>query len=78
MSLADEQNARHAVQLMHDYAVSLGMPEIKKDITFYLYHNHDALFAAYARVVGVSVDYARDHWEDGDAIGETGPEAWGA
>ena len=78
VSLADEQNARYAVQLMHDYAVSLGMPEIKEDITFYLYHNHDALFAAYARVGGVSVDYARDHWEDGDAIGETGPEAWGA
>ena len=78
VSLADQQNARHAVQLMHDYAVSLGMPEIKEDITFYLYHNHDALFDAYARVIGVSVDYARDHWEDGDGIGETGAEAWGA
>ena len=77
VSLADQQNARHAVQLMHDYAVSLGMPEIKEDITFYLYHNHDALFAAYARVTGVSVDYARDHWADGDGIGDTGAEAWG-
>ena len=75
MSLADEQNAKHAVQLMHDYAVSLGLPEIKKDITFYLYHNHDALFAAYTRATGVSVDGARDHWAGGDSAGING-EGW--
>ena len=75
MSLADEQNARYAVQLMHDYAVSLGLPEIKKDITFYLYHNHDALFAAYTRATGVSVDGARDRWAGGDSAGISG-EGW--
>ena len=75
VSLADQQNARHAVQLMHDYAVSLGLPEIKEDITFYLYHNHDALFAAYARATGVSVDGARDHWAGGDSAGING-EGW--
>ena len=75
VSLADEQNAKHAVQLMHDYAVSLGLPEIKKDITFYLYHNHDALFAAYTRATGVSVDGARDHWAGGDSAGING-EGW--
>ena len=75
VSVADEQNARQAVQLVHDYAVSLGMPEIKEDITFYLYHNHDALFAAYARATGVSVDYSRDHWDDGDGTGEAG-QGW--
>ena len=75
MSLADQQNAKHAVQLMHDYAVSLGLPEIEKDITFYLYHNHDALFAAYTRATGVSVDYARYHWGNGTGLGETG-EGW--
>ena len=73
VSLADQQNARHAVQLMHDYAVSLGMPEIKEDITFYLYHNHDAVIAAYARATGVSVDYSRDHWDDVEGTGEAGP-----
>ena len=72
VSLADQQNARHAVQLMHDYAVSLGLPEIKKDITFYLYHNLDALSAAYARVTGVSVDYARYHWGGKFSVGEAG------
>ena len=72
VSLADQQSTRHTVQLMHDYAVSLGLPEIKKDITFYLYHNHDALFEAYARARGVSVDYARDGWDDGNGTGVSG------
>ena len=60
------------VQLMHDYAVSLGMLGIEEDVTFHLYHNHVALFAAYARVRDVSEDFARDHWDDGDGTGEAG------
>ena len=75
MSVADQQNARHAVQLVHDYAVSLGMPEIKEDITFYLYHNNDAVIAAYARVTGVSVGDARYGWDDVEGTGEAG-EGW--
>ena len=75
VSLADQQNARYAVQLMHDYAVSLGLPTIEKDITFHLYHNHDALFETYARVTGLSVNRARDQLHDGNSAGMNG-DGW--
>ena len=36
MSLDVLDDLKHGVQLMHDYAVSLGMPEIEKTITFHV------------------------------------------
>ena len=62
MSKEIRQNATLAVQLMHDYRESLGMPQIKDKITFYLYYDLDALVAAFARVKGISIDQARDEW----------------
>ena len=61
VSLTDQQNAKYAVQLMHDYMVSFGMPKIEKDITFHLYYNHDTMAAALARLTGWSFEKTWDH-----------------
>ena len=60
VSSTDQQNAKYAVQLMHDYMVSLGMPKIEKDITFHLYYNHDTMAAALARLTGWSFEKTWD------------------
>ena len=56
-----EDNARLAARLMHDYAVSMGMPEID-DITVYLYHDFDTFLEAYVSATG-SERSARIMWE---------------
>ena len=72
VSEEDRQNAVFAVRLMHDYMVLLGMPETYEDITVYLYHNHDALVAAYARVTGSNIENSRHLWRHDGAIGVGG------
>ena len=47
-----EENLRYGAQLAHDYAVSMGMPELEKDITVYAYHGVRRLFDAYYDVYG--------------------------
>ena len=56
VSERQEHIVRLGVELMHDYAVSIGMPEIKKDITVHTYHNFDNLVDAYSEVRGLSKD----------------------
>ena len=60
-----EQEVRYAVKavrMMHGYTVSLGLPETSEDITVHLYHNLDALRAAYARVKSISIEASRAIW----------------
>ena len=57
-----EDNARLAARLMHDYAVSMDMPEID-DITVYLYHDVDKFLDAYVSATGYSGSNARNLWE---------------
>ena len=56
------QYAAMAVRMMHDYTVSLGMPETVEEITVYLYHDLDVLRAAYARVKAISMEESRSIW----------------
>ena len=56
------QYATEAVQLMHDYTVSLGLPETSEDITVYLYRNLNALRSAYAREKSISIEDSRNIW----------------
>lgn len=61
----DRQNAMRAVQAMHDYLMSLGVPEMEEEITFYIYRDLDALAEAYAREAGWSIEDSRGFWERG-------------
>ena len=42
---------------MHEYAGSLGMPEMEAQVTIHLYHNQDKLIAAYAIVTGREAEW---------------------
>ena len=53
VSERQENVVRLGVGLMHDYAVSIGMPEIKKDVAFHVYHNVDSLVDAYSEATGL-------------------------
>ena len=50
--------------LMHEYALSLGLPKIDQEITFYLYHDVEGLVPAWEAVTGGNADRDRD-WSDG-------------
>ena len=45
-------NVRKGIRLMHDYAESLGMPEIEADVTVYVYRDIDKLVDAHHEVTG--------------------------
>ena len=61
-----------AVKAMHDYAVSLGMPEHVGDITVYLYHDTDAIALAYARASQRSIEESRSIWRPDRQSGRGG------
>ena len=50
--------------LMHEYALSRGLPKIDQEITFYLYHDVEGLVPAWEAVTGGNADRDRD-WSDG-------------
>ena len=50
--------------LMHEYALSLGLPKIDQEITFYLYRDVEGLVPAWEAVTGGNADRDRD-WSDG-------------
>ena len=56
-----EYVARRGVELMHDYAVSIGMPEMKEDIAAYVFYNFDNLADTYYGLVGLSKDEASEN-----------------
>ena len=57
VSEEDLQYAQAATRLMHDYAVSRGMLEVKEEVTFHLYRNEDDLMDVYERVTGRNADW---------------------
>ena len=65
-------------RLTHEYVVSLGLPEIRRDVEIYLHGNLDALASLYARLTGRSVEASREHWRNGYAeAGTVGiPGSW--
>ena len=48
------------VQLMHEYAESLGMPEMEAEVTIHLYHNQDKLRGAYKIVTGKDAEWVTE------------------
>ncbi len=77
--MEDQQNAVKAVRLMHDYTVSLGIPESYNAITVHLYHDLDSMINAYARVLQAHnnltsppVESSRNVWTEMGTIGATG------
>ncbi len=52
MSLELLSNVRKGIRLMHDYAESLGMPEVETDFTVYVYRDMDKLVDAHHEVTG--------------------------
>ena len=65
-------------RLTHEYVVSLGLPEIRRDVEIYLHGDLDALASLYARLTGRSVEASREHWRNGYAeAGTVGiPGSW--
>ena len=57
-------------RLMHEYAISVGLPQIDKEIAFYLYYDVEGLVPAWEAVTGGNADRDRD-WSDGAVA-----EAW--
>ena len=58
---ATENNLWVAAEIMHDYAVSMGMPKID-DVSVYYIRNFDDLVEEYSRVSGFSESFSRDLW----------------
>ena len=58
--------------MMHDYTVALGLPETYEEISVHLYHNLDALRAAYARVKSISMEESRSIWSSESPQGRGG------
>ncbi len=52
VSEADRETALEAVRLAHDYAKAFNFPDIKKRVTFYLFHDIDALADAFEKKTG--------------------------
>ena len=73
VSEEDSREARHAAALMHDYAASIGLPEIKSDISIYLHNDLDVLAEIYSGLSGLSVREAREMWENN---GGTAGDGW--
>ena len=63
------QHAIKAVQLMHDYTVSSGMPETSENITVHLYRNLDALRSACFRLTSWSIEACRRYWTKESPVG---------
>ena len=49
---------------MHEYATSFGLPEIDKEITFYLYHDVEGLIPVFEAVTGMNAERDRN-WSSG-------------
>ena len=65
MSKEVRQGMIEAVQAMHEYLMSLGVPELEKDVTFYVLQDLDDLVEALIRESGSSVERARIYWKRG-------------
>ena len=65
------QVAIKAARMMHDYTMSLGLPETSGDITVHLYRDVDALRSACARLTSWSIEKCRGHWTS------ERPQGWG-
>ena len=72
VSEEDRRNAIHAAGLIHDYAISMGLPEIGSELTMYIHDDLDALAAIYARLSGNSVRDAREFWENNGGVADDG------
>ena len=72
VSEEDRRDARHAAALMHDYAVSIGLPEIKSDIMIYLHDDLDVLAEIYSGLSGRSMRESRELWENTGGIASDG------
>jgi hypothetical protein len=70
-----QQSLREGILLMHQHAVSLGLPEMKNDATVYVFRNLDAMYAAYARARGWSLEYARWHMIENPVTAEASPRS---
>ena len=66
-----EADARLAAGLLHDYAVSMGVPEID-DLTAYVYHDFDKMVEVYSDLYGLSESRSREIWDDGVIRGRGG------
>ena len=63
---------REGMIYMHDYAVLNDLEEPSLHSTFYLYYQLEALYEAYARATGRTVEEARRHLEIWNVYGEAG------
>ena len=62
VSEQDRETAIRAVKLMHDYAVSLGLPDVNAPIKFHIYRDQEELVRIYASVTGRTLERSRDLW----------------
>ena len=70
--LNHQESLRLGIKVMHQYAAVLDLPEIKNSATFYLFHDHDGLSAAYAGLKGWEQGRAREHLTRWPQFGEAG------
>ena len=72
VSRADRDELTRSARVIHDYAVSIGLPNIERSQKFYIYGDLDALIDAAAEALGA---YARDwNWQE---CGYNGGRGWG-
>ena len=72
VSSLTEERVRKGVALMHEYAASLGMPEIEEEVTVYIYRDIDKLVGVYMSVTGrgPTRDYIlKTSWKKGNRGG---------
>ena len=57
-------------RLMHEYITSLGLPEIGREVRFYIFHKVDGLAPVYYAVVGTKPKCSRKWWYEELGIGK--------
>ena len=72
VSEAQYEAFREGIILMHEYAGSVDMADVKHEVVLYLFQDPEEALAAYARLKGFSVDTAQEVIERYQIQGEAG------
>ena len=64
-------------RLMHEYVTSLGLPEISREVPFYVFHKVDGLAPVYYAVIGVKPNCFRKWWYEEPGKGKVAEQSKG-
>ena len=73
MDRSDVESAIRGVELMHEFANSLGLPDPASPITITIYKDLEKMARSYSAETGWSLEKSRKYWENGGGV-----SGWGS